>query len=67
MNLWARQNSADPSFMSVEDTLRLPLDASLDVQADLLAGSEGWPDVSRAHRLNESYICSIWYTRPLPP
>lgn len=47
-------SSADPSLMSVEDTLRLPLDASLDEQTDLLGSQGGLPDVSRVHRLNES-------------
>lgn len=66
MNSRVRQNSADPSLMSVEDTLRLPLDASLDVQADPFSGSEGWPDVSRAHRLNES-LTSVQYGMPFLP
>ncbi|EYE94653.1 uncharacterized protein EURHEDRAFT_378109 [Aspergillus ruber CBS 135680] len=48
-----KQNLGDPCCMSVEDTLRLPLDASLEL-SDPLAGSQGWLDVSRAHRLNES-------------
>lgn len=48
-----KQNLADPACMSVEDTLRLPLDASLEL-SDPLAGGQGWLDVSRAHRLNES-------------
>lgn len=61
MNPQTCQSSTDPSLMSVEDTLRLPLDASLDEQADPLAGSwGGWPDASRAHRLNES-LTSVQY------
>jgi len=48
-----KQHLGEPCCMSVEDTLRLPLDASLEL-SDPLAGSQGWLDVSRAHRLNES-------------
>jgi hypothetical protein len=50
---------AGSSFMSVEDTLRLPLDASLDV-SDPCARRQAWPDVSTAHRLNES-LASVQY------
>lgn len=51
-----QEGDLDPpgsSFMSVEDTLRLPLDATLEV-SDFLARRQTWPDLSRAHRLNES-------------
>jgi hypothetical protein len=44
---------AGSSFMSVEDTLRLPLDASSEV-SDPCARRQVWRDLSRAHRLNES-------------
>lgn len=58
-----RQNLADPTLMSVEDTLRLPLDATSLDPVDPLAGrgnSQWWPDLSRAHRLNES-LTSVQY------
>lgn len=57
------QNLGNPSLMSVEDTLRLPLDGPLEL-SDPLAGSSGWPDLSRAHRLNES-LTSVQYGMPL--
>jgi hypothetical protein len=38
--------------MSVEDTLRLPLDATLEF--DTPNGRPAWPDQSMARRLNES-------------
>lgn len=47
-----RQAPEDPSLMSVEDTLRLPLDAS-GAFSDPLKGSQVLPDVSRALRINE--------------
>lgn len=59
-----KQNLGDPCCMSVEDTLRLPLDASLEL-SDPLAGSQGWLDVSRAHRLNES-LTSVQCGKFLP-
>lgn len=66
MNPQACQNSTDPSLRSVEDTLRLPLDALLDEQADPLVGSQGgWPDASRTHRLNESLTSVQNGTYPL--
>jgi hypothetical protein len=43
----------DSSFMSVEDTLRLPLDAMSDA-FDSQARRQAWPDLTRAQRLNES-------------
>lgn len=49
----ALRNVADPSSMSVEDTLRLPLNATLDSQYSL-TGDPRWPGLSRADRLNES-------------
>lgn len=47
------QNTADPSSMSVEDTLRLPLNATLDSHYHS-TGDQRWPGLSRADRLNES-------------
>lgn len=49
----ALQNAADPSSMSVEDTLRLPLNATLDSHYHP-TGDQRWPGLSRADRLNES-------------
>lgn len=43
----------DIPLMSVEDALRLPLDATLDSRHSFLR-DQTWPDLSRAHRLNES-------------
>jgi hypothetical protein len=43
---------AGSPFMSVEDTLRLPLDTSSDVSDP--CARQVWQDLSRAHRLNES-------------
>jgi hypothetical protein len=43
----------DSAPMSVEDTLRLPLDATLDF-FDAPARRPAWPEHSRAQRLNES-------------
>ncbi|CRG82806.1 putative transcriptional regulatory protein C1683,13c [Talaromyces islandicus] len=53
---------ADPSFMSVEDTLRLPLNATLNV-SDLPEGGQACPDLSMAHRLNQS-LTSVQYVIP---
>lgn len=47
------QSTADPSSMSVEDTLHLPLDETLDSQYPV-TGGQRWPGLSRADRLNES-------------
>ncbi|KAH8698849.1 putative C6 transcription factor [Talaromyces proteolyticus] len=58
----SHQTLAGPSFMSVEDTLRLPLDATLNV-SDLPEGGQACPDLSMAHRLNES-LASVQYALP---
>jgi hypothetical protein len=47
------QSLVDYPPMSVEDTLRLPLDATLEF-FDAPARRPAWPDQSRAQRLNES-------------
>ena len=44
---------ADPNAFSVEDTLRMPLDAALDPR-NHLSMNERLPDLSRADRLNDS-------------
>ncbi|KAK9859156.1 hypothetical protein MYU51_016219 [Penicillium brevicompactum] len=44
---------ADPNSFSVEDTLRMPLDAALDPR-NHLSMNERLPDLSRADRLNDS-------------
>ncbi|KAL3477568.1 putative C6 transcription factor [Aspergillus californicus] len=58
-----RSNLTGNSFMSVEDTLRLPLDATLEVSSDPPSRGYAWPDLSRAHRLNES-LASVQYALP---
>ncbi|QKX52984.1 uncharacterized protein TRUGW13939_00055 [Talaromyces rugulosus] len=49
-----QQTPAEISLMSVEDTLRLPLDFTLNSPS--FVGYQTWPDLSRSHRLNESLI-----------
>lgn len=53
------QARADPSSISVEDTLRMPLDAALDSR-NPLPGDQRLPDLSRADRLNNS-LTSVQY------
>ncbi|KAJ5813021.1 transcriptional regulator family: Fungal Specific TF [Penicillium robsamsonii] len=53
------QTLADPSLISVEDTLRMPLDAAWDSR-DPLAKDQRLPDLSRADRLNNS-LTSVQY------
>jgi hypothetical protein len=53
------QAQADSSSISVEDTLRMPLDAALDSR-NILAGDQRLPDLSRADRLNNS-LTSVQY------
>ncbi|KAL4800136.1 fungal-specific transcription factor domain-containing protein [Aspergillus venezuelensis] len=47
------QSLSDTAPLSVEDTLRLPLDATIE-PSDPPARRQAWPDVSSAMRLNES-------------
>ncbi|KAL2832589.1 fungal-specific transcription factor domain-containing protein [Aspergillus cavernicola] len=54
---------AGNSLMSVEDTLRLPLDATVEASSDPPSRGQAWPDLSRAHRLNES-LASVQYVLP---
>ncbi|RHZ59276.1 fungal specific transcription factor domain-containing protein [Aspergillus thermomutatus] len=56
------QSVIDFAPMSVEDTLRLPLDATLEL-FDAPARRSAWPDLSRAHRLNES-LASVQFVVP---
>ncbi|PWY81744.1 putative C6 transcription factor [Aspergillus sclerotioniger CBS 115572] len=51
--------------MSVEDTLRLPLDAPLDL-SEPVSDSQGGSDVIRTHRLNDS-LTSVQYCKHLFP
>ncbi|RAK96496.1 fungal specific transcription factor domain-containing protein [Aspergillus ibericus CBS 121593] len=53
------QVPSEPHLMSVEDTLRLPLDAPLDLSEPLGVNQEG-SDVVRTHRLNDS-LTSVQY------
>ncbi|KAF7520434.1 hypothetical protein PCG10_009225 [Penicillium crustosum] len=53
------QTLADPSLISVEDTLRMPLDATWDSR-NPLARDQRLPDLSRADRLNNS-LTSVQY------
>jgi hypothetical protein len=53
------QPMTNPSSISVEDTLRMPLDAALDSRKPL-AGDQRLPDLSRADRLNNS-LTSVQY------
>ncbi|KAG0153631.1 hypothetical protein PDIDSM_2285 [Penicillium digitatum] len=53
------QTLADPSSISVEDTLRMPLDAAWDSR-NPLARDQRLPDLSRADRLNSS-LSSVQY------
>ncbi|KAJ5893453.1 fungal-specific transcription factor domain-containing protein [Penicillium taxi] len=57
-----RQMPTDSAIMSVEDTLRLPLDGVLCF-SDPAAGSQLLPDLSRASRLNES-LTTVQYVLP---
>ncbi|THC97174.1 hypothetical protein EYZ11_003339 [Aspergillus tanneri] len=59
----SHQALAGTPLLSVEDTLRLPLDAMLDV-SDPLAGRQAWPDLDRAHRLNDSLTSVQYALRP---
>ncbi|PYH88515.1 hypothetical protein BO71DRAFT_338686 [Aspergillus ellipticus CBS 707.79] len=63
VDLDPRQVPPDPSLRSVEDTLRLPLDATLDLSDSVVGG--GPTDVSRANRLNES-LTSVQHGRNPP-
>ncbi|KAH1424926.1 hypothetical protein KXX32_006696 [Aspergillus fumigatus] len=56
------QSLVDSAPMSVEDTLRLPLDATLDF-FDAPTRRPAWPDQSRAQRLNES-LASVQFVVP---
>ncbi|GFF31074.1 transcription factor C6 [Aspergillus udagawae] len=56
------QSLVDYPPMSVEDTLRLPLDATLEF-FDAPARRPAWPDQSRAQRLNES-LASVQFVVP---
>ncbi|KAJ6001581.1 hypothetical protein N7499_002516 [Penicillium canescens] len=49
----SQQTPAEIPLMSVEDTLRLPLDATLD-SPHLFGRDQTRPGLSRAHRLNQS-------------
>lgn len=51
--------------MSVEDTLRLPLDVTLEA-SDNIMRRQAWPDVTNALRLNES-LASVQYGKPPLP
>ncbi|KAJ5265590.1 transcriptional regulator family: Fungal Specific TF [Penicillium chrysogenum] len=53
------QTLADPSLISVEDTLRMPLDAAWDSR-NPLDRDQRLPDLSRADRLNNS-LTSVQY------
>ncbi|KGO67729.1 Transcription factor, fungi [Penicillium italicum] len=53
------QSLANPSLISVEDTLRMPLDATWDSR-NSLSGDQRLPDLSRADRLNNS-LTSVQY------
>ncbi|KAJ5431381.1 Transcription factor [Penicillium cf. griseofulvum] len=53
------QALADPSLISVEDTLRMPLDVAWDSR-NPLARDQRLPDLSRADRLNNS-LTSVQY------
>lgn len=55
----AEPNSIYNESMSVEDTLRLPLDPNLDTRHQHF-GDQTWPPLSRADRLNES-LTSVQY------
>ncbi|KAH7176251.1 putative C6 transcription factor [Dactylonectria macrodidyma] len=52
----------DSGLLSVEDTLRLPLEATLSTQ-DQGTENQAWPNLSRAQRLNES-LASVQRTDP---
>ncbi|KAF7167563.1 hypothetical protein CNMCM5623_000869 [Aspergillus felis] len=56
------QSLVDSVPMSVEDTLRLPLDATLEI-FDAPARRPAWPDQTRAQRLNES-LASVQFVVP---
>ncbi|PKX90165.1 Zn(II)2Cys6 transcription factor [Aspergillus novofumigatus IBT 16806] len=56
------QSLVDSAPMSVEDTLRLPLDATVDF-FDAPARRPAWPDQNRAQRLNES-LASVQFVVP---
>lgn len=56
---------ADPSLISVEDTLRMPLDATWDSR-NPLARDQRLPDLSRADRLNNS-LTSVQYGKAYQP
>lgn len=56
---------SNTGLMSVEDTLRLPLDVTLEA-SDTTMRRQAWPDVSNALRLNES-LASVQYGKsPVP-
>ncbi|KAL4876383.1 fungal-specific transcription factor domain-containing protein [Aspergillus karnatakaensis] len=57
-----RNTLPDPRPMSVEDTLRLPLDVSLEM-SNSPARQQTWPDITSALRLNES-LASVQYVVP---
>ncbi|KAJ5515890.1 hypothetical protein N7527_007450 [Penicillium freii] len=59
------QTLADPSLISVEDTLRMPLDATCDSR-NPLARDQRLPDLSRADRLNNS-LTSVQYGKAYHP
>lgn len=54
---------SNTGLMSVEDTLRLPLDVTLEA-SDTTMRRQAWPDVTNALRLNES-LASVQYGNSL--
>lgn len=55
---------SDPGLLSVEDTLRLPLDLIFDSETPL--ARPPWPDHANSHRLNES-LATVQYGKLLGP